>query len=259
MDTQKIKKDNRKMKCLAGVIACIYIAFFTSNQWFPASKDYVNATGYFVNQTYDSYEICVETWEYAKDQDKMKVVLQTKNTGIADAAFSYSAVERSLGEIETTVVVEEDEFTIIYLTDVPSKWTEISLRISTEDEKKEPLRLYANKDSVKKVNVIEDSTIIEYRAEHIHLQAENCQAQITEKEVEIEALTTDNAKYRKRMQKLEQDKEEKQLLEEEQQEITEMIEQAQVAIEQNLKTIEKIKEEIEALETKILYLEDTRQ
>lgn len=253
----KIERERQKSKFVKKVsigVIVIYVLFLTSKTWYPAGGDYVEATPLFEPQKYDIYNIAIESWIYSEDQNLMEIFLSEENTGIKNQDLEYEAVERTRGDLKVSVSLAETEFTVLQIRDIRPGWREISLRVSGIEEVKEPLRFYANADSVQKVDYITPKDYKGYMEAHAKLQIENNKTIIAAKEKEIRDLQTENTQIEERIMELRAELDKQTM--EEQQEATSTIGQAQSAISGNNNRIEKLEEEIGTIKEKIENLEE---
>lgn len=112
---------------------------------------------------YEDAEISVNRWEYSEKQHIMEVQLDIKNNSLANnSIFTYDAVERSKGILTVEAVVDEQDFIVLRIKDIPDKWREISLRLQ-KNKSSDPLKLYTNKNSIDYVDSLKNLSELEYR------------------------------------------------------------------------------------------------
>lgn len=252
MELERNHKKNTRMKRGVLLLGAGYLFFLTSRLWYPAQAEYIEPTPLFEIQTYDTYEISVESWDYSEDQEMMEVYLALENTGILDLELSYEAVERTGGDLPVVMRLREPELTVLQIKELPANWKEVSLRISGS-EKADMLRLYTNVEEVHRVEEIVDTDRTGYEKEHDRLRVAHNKELIRDKQEEMADLVSENEKIEKRIRELENSLEEQ--TEEEQAESHGRIEQAQAGIATNKEKITALEEEIKSLEEKNKLLE----
>lgn len=184
------------------VIAGGYLFFLTSRSWMPRSTEYVEPTPLYTVQNIEDYGIYVTRWEYSEQEQAMQIVVEIESKSLVDQDISFEVVERSAGKLNVTAVVEQTDHIVFHITDIPEKWTEVSLRLWGEDEGN-MLRLYTNVDSIEYAKGLPgtDKTACEiYRLEG---QIQYDSYRISEREEEIASLQEENENLQKRVSELE--------------------------------------------------------
>ena len=234
------------------VIVGGYLIFLTSRLWMPRSTEYVEPTPLYVSQTFGERGGYISRWEYSEAEQAMQIVLEIESKAIVDQKISFAAVERSAGELDITAAVEQTDYIVFYITEIPEKWTEISLRLWGEDES-DMLRLYTNVDSIEYVNGLPgtDRTACEvYRLEG---QIRYDTYRISEREGDILALQEENESLQERISELEGMR---YPTEEEAQEAGETVSRAESRMESNNTQIRQLQEEIDQLKKRSESIEE---
>lgn len=231
---------------LLSIIVAGYLFFFSSRFWMPASKEYIEPTPLYTVQSIGDKGIYITQWEYSESEQAMQIVLEIESKALVDQKVSFSAAERSAGDLDITAAVEQTDHVVLYIKDIPEKWTEISLRLWGDDES-DILRLYTNVDSIEYADRLPgtDGTACEvYRLEG---QIKYDTYRISEREEELSSLQKENEDLQKRISELE---EMKYPTEEEAQEAEGTVSRAESRMESNNTQIRQLQEEIDQLENR---------
>ncbi|MDE6019594.1 MAG: hypothetical protein K2H01_01165, partial [Ruminococcus sp.] len=159
---KKLFKDFKRKKnnILIALFMCVllggYAIFFTSPYYM---SDVGNAKATPLNETNkleNTRDIQLLSWTYSADQKIMEVELQINNTSFDGRdTYDFAALFRpSNKDVEIVKVIEETNYVVVQLKNVPKKWKQISLRIFVSDNYNSPLRLYSNIEDIEKVSDI---------------------------------------------------------------------------------------------------------
>lgn len=242
------------------VIVSGYLFFFSSKWWMPVGSDVSFYTKPGEIQDWNDREITLIRWDYCENDRSMEIELDIKNNSF-DGINKYvaSATDINEGFIDIAKVVEEPDWIIIKLSDVPKRWSEISLRLGMTEDDDEPCKIYTNIVKVNHVEKLGKSDITGYRIQRFEIEIEHYEKEISENILEIEKKKKLNESITQEIQRLEADKK----YETEQQIIStnEIISNARMQINANngaiqefeqknmelTRRIEKIQEQIEEL------------
>ncbi len=238
------KGSSRGMKIFLFTVAAGYLLFFTSELWFPQSGELVAATPYYQETTYKGYRMYLTQFVYSEEDAAMQVILEMENSDVLEETFTYTAVERSLGDLDISVEYADPEYMVLRITDVPSNWKEVSFRVYAEGDEN-PAKFYTNRNEVRTVDSLPEKTAAGYRVERLQAQITYDDAQILEKKAKIAELEEENREIADRMESIEQ---ETYPTEEEAQAARELYDKAANRQESNRKTVQDLQEEIGALE-----------
>ena len=160
----KWKNKNNKI-ILIGLVICIFIyaLFFTSNL-------YIKNTGNFVVtpigevKTLGSKNISISKWEYSKSQGLMEIAIDIKDREYSDKnTFAFSAVTKPESSLKINIIIEESDFIVVHIENIPKDFTEISFRMKFEDPNEtEVIRFYSNINEIKIADNITAKTKVQY-------------------------------------------------------------------------------------------------
>lgn len=237
------------------VVGLGFFFFLTSKLWFQDTGDLVDATSYYQDNSYDTYNVQVARWIYSPEQGIMHVFLELENSNILGGELSYEAVERSQGNLNISICASDSDFVILQLSGVKDNWKEISLRIFEEDITADPLKIYTNKGEVEVVDSIDtDQTGTDYLCARYELQFQHNLDLITDYEDQITAIKKENEDYSKRISELQE--QEAYQTEEEVTETESTISTAQGNIDSNNNTIFDLESKIKTLEEKNVKIQE---
>lgn len=195
IDEYKVKKIKSSISFILVVFLFIggYTFFFTSRYWMPVGSDAERLTKLnVVNAWDDDREVTIIRWDYCEKSSSMEVELDIKNLSFdGNNTYDFSAVESINGKMKVETVLEEADWVIIRLTELPKRWSEISLRIDKQepDEDDTTLKVYTNVNDVNRVEQIIDKDINGYRKGRFEMQLAAYQKQISDVENEIQSKT----------------------------------------------------------------------
>lgn len=179
----KIKKSHNKL--LIGVFILFvfsYFIFFTSNQWMPPAKKDINITPIGSTIEGNNRKITLVAWDYCRNKNEMEIILDMQNLstdGINN--YKFTIVDRNKGIMKCESIIQEEDFFVLHVPDVPRKFSEVSLRINDirDDSDFATMKIYSSIDNVNNVNEIETLSLNEYQIKSCDKKIE-----ITSKEIE---------------------------------------------------------------------------
>lgn len=171
------QKKERKMKKRKGNIIIYFIIFFivsgytfffASNFIIPNSDKYQNTK---LNQeiSFQNRLFRITRWQYSEQQNLMEVELSIENRNLdGKDTYNYSVATKPIAKnTEVETIIEERNFVVLQIKNLPKDFTEISLRVGVQDNNDSLLRLYTNKKDVEYVDNIEAKTLNEYMLDKI--------------------------------------------------------------------------------------------
>lgn len=202
-------------------------------------------------KAWNGRKVTLLRWDYSEAEQMMEVELDIKNnTFDGQNTYQFTSMER-LGERPIVkTIIEQEDWVILRICNVPKRWSELLLRISVkEDSNAEHLSLYTN---IKKVNRV-DALVMKdwngYRQGRFEQQITAYQKKIEQKQEEIEQQQKQNQTILEEIARLESEKIYQ--TEEEQEETDQIMRNAQLKADGAEDTAEQLKEEIKELEKKI--------
>ena len=160
----KSKNKTNKIICIA-LVACIFIyaLFFTSNLYIKDTGKYV-VTPIGEVKTLGSKNISISKWEYSKKQKLMEISIDIKDKEYSDKnKFAFSAVTKPESKLKINKIIEESDFIVLHIENIPKDFTEISFRIKFDaPEETEVIRFYSNINEIKLADNITAKTKVQY-------------------------------------------------------------------------------------------------
>ena len=211
---ERIKRgQNRLLIGFAIVFFLGYVFFFSSNLWMPRSYEDIRITPLGSTVEANDRKITLLEWTYSEEQHLMEVMIDISNASVDGIdQYKWSALDRNEGMCEVEPVIESSNFAVLHLKRVPTRWTEISLRIDADSSIAEQntasfqtIRLYTSKRAVDTVPTIEMKTEKEYRITACDLKIENCNTKIDQLSAEILELKQKAANADDRIAELEEE------------------------------------------------------
>lgn len=238
-----------------------YLFFFSSRYWMPTSGEAERYTQIGQETEWDDKEIQLIRWDYSQKQAIMEIELDLKDLTFREShTYEFSAMETSHGPLEVSTVLQETNWIIVQIHNIPDRWAEISFRIETPDnEDAGTLRMYTNIADVHYVDRIETKDRQGYQEARLENEItmyeneiQNLQDQIKEEEDRIARIQKEiyDLQERRGYETQEQAEESEALIEEAQTQI----QSSQETIEEYDSDINERKERIQNLKEQILEL-----
>ena len=198
---------NLKFIIPIGIILCGYLFFFTSRWWMPVGSNVSYHTALGTTQNWNDREITLIRWDYCEKDRSMEIELDIQNHSF-DGINTYvaSAADINEGYIDIEKIVEEPDWVIIKLSNLPKRWSEISLRLGMSEEDNDPCKVYTNIVKVNQVDKLGKNSISEYRIQRFNIEIENYNQEISQKEQNIEKIKKTNENIQQEILRLEENK-----------------------------------------------------
>lgn len=192
---------NVKMKSFLIFVVLSYFAFFSSKIWVPDYGKLVESTPYYQKVTYGEYSFYLTQFVYCEEEGVIQVIIEKENRDVKDQELSYTALERSIGNLNVKVAKEESNYVVLRIADTPG-WREISLRIQAKGDSNQ-VKLYTNAKEIDRVASLPELSDTGYQIERLQAQIEYDNARIQEYETKKQKLETENEEIQKRIEELE--------------------------------------------------------
>lgn len=173
------KKDihNKGNRLLYGFLIFVisgYVIFFSSKLWLKAPYEGVEVTPVGKTITNEDRAVTIDSWKYSKNEKKMEIMVNVENLSL-DGVETYDWKVKTISKnLDTKVLMESRELTVIEVNNVPRRWTELALIMKLKESDKgkgsefKMLKLYTNKKHIKYVNKIKRKSTEEYKVEQIN-------------------------------------------------------------------------------------------
>lgn len=184
-----------------------YLFFFTSRLWMPPGSDVRYLTNINEDVNWGSRTVRIIRWDYCDENKIMEVELDVENSEYdGKNSYDFEALEYGGKELKIKKIVEEADWIVIQISELPKKWSEVSLRMFVAGTDEDRLKLYTNIKAVNKVEKIVEKDINGYRAGRFEAEIINYQAEIDSKNKEISELTTEIENIQAEIARLESSK-----------------------------------------------------
>lgn len=168
------KSPNYPIIMLVAVFITGYGLFLTSNLWMPPSGNASMLTPLNTSQKSGSREVTMTRWVYSESQKMMECELVISNPSPDGVnTYPYRVVDRSFNELPVRTIVEEPDYVVLHIEDIPSRWSEVCLRMTIpspeishagdEDVPDDLIRFYTNVKDVERVDTIREMSVDEYQ------------------------------------------------------------------------------------------------
>lgn len=252
----KIKYKNWNSVLIATLVLIFiigYAIFFLSPIYMSNSGD-KKITALGEEQSFaNEHAVTILNWEYSKEQRLMEIELGIENRAYdGKDTYSFSVLFRPTSsnqrKIQITKVVEETDYIVLQIANIPKNFKEISLRMSIENNP-DTLRLYSNVDDIQYVNQINVLSPLEYHLRTMQRSISSYEEQIKNIEREISALDEKIINIKNANIQLEENKK---------YQITVEIIKTNRKIEENVTQIENLQKEIMSLKEKKREMENQK-
>lgn len=134
-----------------------YAFFLTSTWWMPPNDQGRVKTE--LNQELnwlDKRKVTLIRWDYSENQRLMEIEMEINNLSFDGVnTYKYAAVERNKGNLQVKTILEEPDWIILQLTDVPKKFSDIAVQITNPDNG-DFFSVYTNMQEVDRVEQISE-------------------------------------------------------------------------------------------------------
>lgn len=166
-----------------------YLFFFTSNYWMPVSSSATAYTSMGRELSWNGKGITLTRWDYCEKDHIMEVEIDIRNLAYdGQNRYQFSAQSRGGRQITVVPIIEDEDWIILHLVDIPDRWSEILLWMDQKeysDQTADALKLFTNINDVKRVDQIETKDWIGYRKQRFENQISLYKDQIREYQQEI--------------------------------------------------------------------------
>lgn len=238
------EKKNFKIQVFLVIMLTGYTIFFTSSIWFPQGREFIEATPYYTAKTYEDYRLYLTQWVLEEESHTMQVIVEYTDSGLTNQELAFKAVDKTYGTLQLEVMLQEADYAVLRIYDVPEKWTEIALRVGIKGGTSNT-NFYTNADSIVCVEKLTEESETDYKLARLSEQLTYDQKQIDQKNKKIKKLEEENQSMQERIQIL---NEKEYLSEKEAKVALETVARAEQSVKSNQEKIKDFYEEIAELE-----------
>lgn len=201
------KKGNLRFILILFLFTGGYLFFFTSNAWMPAGSSANALTPPGQETEWNGRTVSVTRWDYCETSGTMEVELDIRNTSYDGRnIYEYSALEKLGGKLSVGVILEEEDWVILQITDLPKRWSEVSLRMDMKEQVENMglLKLYTNVNDVNRVSSIEERDRDGYLKVRFETKIQTYQNTIENLQAEIQNLENEKQEIRRETARLQE-------------------------------------------------------
>lgn len=204
---EKVKRSGNRL--LVGLLVLFiggYFVFFTSNVWMPPAYEDITVTPLGSTLEQSSRRITLLSWTWDEETQKQEIMLDIKNAATDGVdQYTYEVRDINKGSLDVEVAIEAPDFVVLRLADMPSRWTELSLRIMLpaedapegEEEKLAVIKMYTTKEAVARSSIGKKQSETAYRSLA-------CDIRIAALNSQIDQYLADIQEYKKTVSNAEQ-------------------------------------------------------
>ena len=249
------RSKSKGLVVLLAVLLGGYACFFSSNLWMPPAGNATKQSALNQEMEWEGRTVTMLRWEYAKEEQKMEVELEIRNTSFDGTdAYSYQAVDAGGRKLTVTPVLEDSDYVVLQLTGISPRWSEVSLRMELPEsaggtEEASTLRLYTNVVDVQAVEKLPVLTRNGYLMKRLEEQTAHYEEEIQALEQTIHEQEEYQENCEEEVQRLTGNK--KYETEEEAAETDRLIQTARQKTEASKETVHQLEKSIAELQEKI--------
>lgn len=160
--TEQLKRgQNRFLIGFLILFFAVYIFFFSSTVWMPESYTGIQTTAAGTQKYIEDRTVTLASLSYSETQKRVEAIIQIQNQALDGInRYEWEVFDRQKGRMNTKLVLERDDLVVLHIS-VPSRWTELSIRMNLPDSE-ERLRIYASKQDIEAVSSITIQTPQDY-------------------------------------------------------------------------------------------------
>ena len=234
------RQKNFPIWCFLFLLISGYTLFLTSTVWYPENQDYVAPTKYYEQHQVGVYQISVTDWKYSKKDHAMQIIFEKQNREILDEKLYFGAMERTGGELEVKAVLDEPDYLILRIENIPENWKEISLRVGNTENEDSMKKFYTNVNRVEETKKLALKDEKGYLMDRLLAQKRQADQELEEIQKKITKLLQENEDLSKKEEEI---KAKTYLTQAEQKKGEETLIRAENQILINQETIEHLEEE----------------
>lgn len=153
-----------------------YVFMFTSRYWMVGSYKDIDVTKMGTTITANNRDVTLMSWKYAKKQKIMEVIIGIDNTSYDGVdQYQWTAIDKISGSLHVKPVIQDRDFVVLQITDLPSRVSVISLRMDSDLEKSDSaeeewstIRLYGDPTrNIEQVDQIQAKTETDYKIDRL--------------------------------------------------------------------------------------------
>lgn len=194
------------------LIILLYVFFFMSSAIFqnPSPTEYTAINK--MQPLGNNRNVAVEMWKYSKSQNLMEVQLNIENKAFdGEDYYDYTSFVNFLAEskgkqqLSVEIKLQQVNFVVIWLHDVPEDFNSCSLNIILKNDDKTHSSVYTNVKKVSKVDKISEKTEKAYQIEKIERGISKYKKQIVKNNKSIEKLREEISNINVHIEKVKKD------------------------------------------------------
>jgi hypothetical protein len=140
-----------------------YVLFFSSYRWMPVGIAANLQTKLGQIKQFNGRQITLLRWDYCKKQNTMEVELNIQNSSFdGKNKYNYLSMDKAGNNASIKTVLEEPDWVILQIKNIPHRWSEMVLRVGMKSSKAQYLKFYTNINDVNKVKKITVKTRAAY-------------------------------------------------------------------------------------------------
>lgn len=211
----KVKKSSNRL--LAGILLLFfggYFIFFSSNTWMPPVYEDITVTPIGQTAAQSGRKITLLSWTWDEETRTQEIMLEIQNASTDGIdRYAYEVKDMNKGSLELETACETSDFVVLRLTDLPNRWTALSLRITlpsedtaqreSEEESFALVKMYTTKDAVDRAEIGAKQSETAYRSMACDIRIAALNSQIDQYLAEMKDCKDTISNAKKRIQKLE--------------------------------------------------------
>ena len=108
--------------------------------------------------------------------------------------------------LKCEVMIEEDDWIVLRISDIPKRWSDVSLRMEMPDGTGDRLKLYTNVVDVERVTELKSMDKNGYMAQKFNIEISNMQKEVKSNNKQIDKLNNEIAEVQKEIERINKEK-----------------------------------------------------
>lgn len=166
-----------------------------------------NLTKIGVTNLWEDREVTINRWQYSKTQQLMEIDLDVANKSYDGInKYKFSAMDLKGNNLKCEVMIEEDDWIVLRISDIPKRWSDVSLRMEMPDGTGDRLKLYTNVVDVERVTELKSMDKNGYMAQKFNIEISNMQKEVKSNNKQIDKLNNEIAEVQKEIERINKEK-----------------------------------------------------
>lgn len=120
--------------------------------------------------------------------------------------YKFSAMDLKENKLKCDVMIEEEDWIVLRISDIPKRWSDVSLRMEMPDGTGDRLKLYTNVVDVERVTELKSMDKNGYKTQKFNIEISNMQKEVESDNKQIDKLNNEIAEVQKEIERINKEK-----------------------------------------------------